>query len=154
MTDLFGGASATFLGTYTPRLDEKGRLFLPAKFRVQLAAGLVMTRGQERCLYVLPPDAFRRMLEPIRLTATLTSQERSYQRVLLSGAVDDLPDKQGRISIPPILRAYAGLDRDIAVIGADTHVEIWDLASWEAYLIDQEGAYADAGQGVAPLDSR
>lgn len=152
MSDLFGGSSATFLGTFTPKLDEKGRLFLPAKFRVQFASGLVMTRGQERCLYLLPPDAFLRMLEPIRQAAALSKESRSYQRVLLSGATDDLPDKQGRISIPPILRTYAGLARDVAVIGADTHVEIWDLPTWEAYLAAQEDAFADADPEVVPMD--
>ena len=57
---------APFLGTYTPRLDDKGRLILPAKFRAQLAPGLVMTRGQERCLFVFPMSEFRRMHEQIR----------------------------------------------------------------------------------------
>ena len=150
MSDLFGGGSAMFLGTYTPRLDDKGRLILPAKFRGQLASGLVMTRGQERCLYVLPPDEFRRMLDPTRRAPVTDRENRSYQRVLLSGANDEVPDKQGRVSIPPILRAYAGLDRDVAVIGADTRVEIWDLATWETYLAGQEAAYADADREGAP----
>ena len=60
------GSGMPFLGTYTPRLDDKGRLILPAKFRPQLAQGLVMTRGQERCLFLLPLDEFRRYHDQLR----------------------------------------------------------------------------------------
>ncbi|HEY5515746.1 MAG TPA: division/cell wall cluster transcriptional repressor MraZ [Pengzhenrongella sp.] len=139
-----------FLGTYTPRLDEKGRLILPAKFRGQLAAGLVMTRGQEHCLFLLPIEEFRRMHDQLRLAPVTSKQSRDYQRVFLSGAMDDLPDKQGRISIPTSLRTYAGLDRDVAVIGVGPRVEIWDLTAWETYLAAQEAGYADTAEGVFP----
>ncbi|WP_246117368.1 division/cell wall cluster transcriptional repressor MraZ [Cellulomonas composti] len=139
-----------FLGTYTPRLDEKGRLILPAKFRPQLASGLVMTRGQERCLFLLPMDEFRRMHEHLRLSPVTSKQTRDYLRVFLSGASDELPDKQGRVSIPPVLRQYAGLDRDVAVIGTGSRVEIWDLPTWETYLAEQEAGYADVTEGVFP----
>jgi len=144
------GSLAPFLGTYTPRLDEKGRLILPAKFRAQLAPGLVMTRGQERCLFLLPLDEFRAMHDQLRQAPVTSKQARDYLRVFLSGASDELPDKQGRISIPPMLRKYAGLDRDVAVIGAGTRVEIWDLAAWETYLAEQEAGYADTAEEVFP----
>lgn len=144
------GSFAPFLGTYTPRLDDKGRLILPAKFRPQLAGGLVMTRGQERCLFVLPMDEFRRMHDQLRTAPVTSKQARDYLRVFLSGASDELPDKQGRISIPPILRTYAGLDRDVAVIGTGTRVEIWDLQAWETYLSEQEAGYADTTEEVFP----
>ena len=150
MSDLVAAGSALFLGTYTPRLDDKGRLILPAKFRAQLAPGLVMTRGQERCLFLLPLDEFRRMHDQIRQAPVTSKQARDYLRVFLSGASDELPDKQGRISIPPALRTYAGLDRDVAVIGAGTRVEIWDLAAWEAYLAEQEAGYAETAEEVFP----
>ena len=144
------GSFAHFLGTYTPRLDDKGRLILPAKFRPQLAGGLVMTRGQERCLFVLPMDEIRRMHDQLRTAPVTSKQARDYLRVFLSGASDELPDKQGRISIPPMLRTYAGLDRDVAIIGTGTRVEIWDLAAWETYLSEQEAGYADTTEEVFP----
>ncbi|WP_069387045.1 division/cell wall cluster transcriptional repressor MraZ [Cellulosimicrobium cellulans] len=138
------------LGTFTPRLDDKGRLILPAKFRPRLAPGLVMTRGQERCLFLLPMDEFRRMYDQIRQAPVTSKQARDYLRVFLSGASDEIPDKQGRVSIPAPLRAYAGLDRDVAVIGAGTRVEIWDAAAWETYLAEQESAYSDTAEEVFP----
>jgi MraZ protein len=144
------GSAVPFLGTYTPRLDDKGRLILPAKFRPQLATGLVMTRGQERCLFLLPMDEFRRYHDQLRQAPVTSKQARDYLRVFLSGASDELPDRQGRISIPPVLRKYAGLERDVAVIGAGTRVEIWDLAAWETYLEEQEAGYADTTEEVFP----
>ncbi|MGP7961371.1 division/cell wall cluster transcriptional repressor MraZ [Sanguibacter sp. A247] len=150
MAETITGAPSLLLGTYTPRLDDKGRLLLPAKFRGQLASGLVMTRGQERCLYLLPMEEFRRMYEQIRLAPVTSKQSRDYLRVLLSGASDEMPDKQGRISIPAPLREYASLDRDLAVIGMGTRVEIWDAPTWEAYLAEQESGYADTAEEVLP----
>ncbi len=143
-------AYAPFLGTYTPRLDDKGRLILPAKFRAQLAPGLVMTRGQERCLFVFPMSEFRRMHEQIRTAPVTSKQARDYLRVFLSGAHDEIPDKQGRLSIPPALRSYAGLDRDVAVIGAGTRVEIWDATAWDTYLAEQVAVYAETSEEVLP----
>ena len=148
--DVLGGSSSLLLGTFTPRLDDKGRLILPAKFRSRLAPGLVMTRGQERCLFLLPMDEFRRMYDQIRQAPVTSKQARDYLRVFLSGASDEIPDKQGRVSIPAPLRAYAGLDRDVAVIGAGTRVEIWDAQAWETYLAEQESAYSDTAEEVFP----
>jgi MraZ protein len=139
-----------FLGTHTPRLDEKGRLILPAKFREQLDAGVVVTRGQERCLYVFPVAEFERLADQLRQAPVTSKQARDYLRVLLSGASDEQLDKQGRITIPPTLRTYAGLTRDCAVIGAGQRVEIWDAAAWDSYLAQQEEAFAEQAEEVVP----
>jgi MraZ protein len=139
-----------FLGTYTPRLDDKGRLIFPAKFREQLEAGVVVTRGQERCLYVFPLAEFGRLAEQLRQAPMTSKQARDYLRVFLSGASDESLDKQGRITVPLVLRTYAGLGRDVAVIGAGQRVEIWDGAVWEAYLAKQEQAFAEQAEEVVP----
>ena len=139
-----------FLGTHTPRLDDKGRLILPARFREQLADGLVLTRGQDRCLYVFPVAEFARMHEQLRQAPVTSKQARDYLRVLLSVASDEVPDRQGRITVPPALRTYAGLTRDCAVIGAGPRVEIWDEQAWSQYLAEQEGAFASTAEEVVP----
>lgn len=139
-----------FLGTYSPRLDDKGRLILPAKFREQLEAGVVVTRGQDRCLYVFPVAEFERLAEQLRQAPVTSKQARDYLRVFLSGASDEALDKQGRVTIPPVLRTYAGLDRDCAVIGAGQRVEIWDLEAWERYLAEQEESFAGQAEEVVP----
>lgn len=139
-----------FLGTFTPKLDEKGRLILPAKFRDELADGLVITRGQERCLYVFSETEFSQMHDRLREAPITSKQGRDYLRVFLSGAHAEAPDKQGRVTVPPALREYAGLDRDLAVIGAGSRAEIWDAGAWQRYLEEQESAFAEIEEEVIP----
>ena len=139
-----------FLGTHTPRLDDKGRLFLPAKYREELSAGLVLTKGQERCLYVFPETEFARITEALRSAPVTAKAVRDYSRVFFASASDEIPDKQGHITIPPGLRDYAALQRDCVVIGANTRLEIWDAEAWEAYLAQQEDAFSDASEEVLP----
>ena len=142
--------STLFLGTHTPRLDDKGRLILPAKFRERLAPGLVLTRGQERCLSVYPNDEFAQLAARLQQGSTTSRQVRDYTRVFLSGAYDEVPDRQGRLTIPPMLRSYAGLTRDCAVIGAGNHLEVWDQTSWRDYLDASEPAFAEQSEEVVP----
>ncbi|MDQ1530250.1 MAG: transcriptional regulator MraZ [Microbacteriaceae bacterium] len=139
-----------FLGTYAPRLDEKGRIILPAKFADDLADGVVLTRGQERCIYVFSTAEFARMHERIRQAPVTSRDARNYLRVFLSGAHDETPDKQRRVTIPAALRAYAGLDRELAVLGVGDRVEIWDATAWETYLAEQEDAFATTAGEVVP----
>ena len=139
-----------FLGTHMPRLDDKGRLFLPAKYRDELAAGLVLTKGQERCLYVFPEPEFARITEALRTAPVTAKSVRDYSRVFFASASDEVPDKQGRITIPPSLRDYAGLQRDCVVIGANTRLEVWDAVAWHAYLEQQEDAFSGASEEVMP----
>ncbi|WP_028463899.1 division/cell wall cluster transcriptional repressor MraZ [Nesterenkonia alba] len=139
-----------FLGTYTPRLDDKGRLILPAKYRDQLAEGLVLTKGQERCIYVFSEEQFAAVHEQMRSAPLTSRQARDYIRVFLSGASDETPDKQGRITIPPALREYAGLDREVTVIGAGDRAEIWDSAAWNAYLEEKESEFSATDEDAIP----
>ena len=90
-----------FLGTHAPRLDDKGRLFLPAKYRDELAGGVVITKGQERCLYVFPHAEFSRITEALRTAPVTAKAVRDYSRVFFASASDEAPDKRGRITLPP-----------------------------------------------------
>ncbi len=139
-----------FLGTYAPKLDDKGRLILPAKFRDELSRGVVLTRGQERCLYVFAEAEFERHVEKIREAPLTSKAGRDYLRLFLSGASAEVPDKQFRVTIPPALREYAGLNRDLTVIGAGTRAEIWDQAAWETYYSDREQSFSETEEEVIP----
>lgn len=90
------------------------------------------------------------MYEQIRQAPIASKQARDYLRVFLSGASDEMPDKQGRVSIPAKLREYAGLGRDVAVIGTGTRVEVWDARAWDTYLEEQEAAYSETSEEVLP----
>lgn len=131
-----------FLGTHTPRLDDKGRLFLPARFRGALADGLVVTTGQEGCLYVFPTTEFHRISAQMQTASGSSKRVRDFVRVFRASAHPDTPDKQGRVTLPAPLRAYAGLAKDCTVIGNGTRLEVWDSARWDAYLADVMPAYS------------
>jgi MraZ protein len=125
-------------------------MFLPAKYREDLADGVVITKGQERCLYVFPAEEFARITEALRAAPVTAKAVRDYSRVFFASASDEIPDKQGRVTIPQGLRDYAGLQRECVVIGANTRLEIWDSAAWTAYLAGQEDAFSAASEEVLP----
>lgn len=139
-----------FLGTHTPRLDDKGRLFLPAKFRDRLASGVVITRGHENSLVIYPADTFEGLAARALAMPSTNKRARAYTRMLLSGASDQIPDKQGRISIPSHLRQYAGLVRDITITGVGDHLEVWDTQTWSELLTSIESDFADQEDEVMP----
>jgi MraZ protein len=139
-----------FLGTHTPKLDDKGRLILPAKFRDQFADGLVITRAQDRCLAIYPMATFQEMTSSVAQAPSSVKQVRDFQRMLAAGASDEKPDKQGRITIPQQLRTYAGLGTSVVVVGAINRVEVWDVAAWEQYSSEQEPAFAEMNEEVFP----
>lgn len=138
------------LGTHTPKLDEKGRVILPSKFRDDLGSGVVVTRGQERCLYVFSTAEFERVYERIREAPLTNKQARDFQRMFLSGASAEKPDSQNRVTIPPHLRTYAGLERDLVVTGVGAHAEIWNADAWNAYADSNEDSYSEMEQEVIP----
>jgi MraZ protein len=138
------------LGTHAPKLDEKGRVILPAKFREELQGGLVVTRGQDRCLYVFSTAEFELVHDKIRQAPVTSAEARNYLRVFLSGASSEQPDKQGRITIPATLREYAELGKDLIVIGVGTRAEIWDAKAWNDFLAKQESAFSNVAEEVIP----
>jgi MraZ protein len=140
-----------FLGTHTPRLDDKGRLALPAKFRSELEGGLVITKGQERCLFVFPMAEFSRITDLLRTAPVTQRNVRDYSRVFFASASHEVPDGQGRITVPVPLREYAGLTKDCVVIGANTRVEVWDATAWQSYLDGTEQSFADAEEVLPGL---
>ncbi len=139
-----------FFGTFTPRLDEKSRLFLPAKFRPRLEDGIVLTRGQEKCIYGWTTQSFTAFTDRIRDTPFTNRQARNFVRMLYSGASSEVPDKQGRISVPQVLREWAQLDRDVVVVGAMDRLEIWDAQRWAEFSAEQEEPFADMSDEVMP----
>jgi MraZ protein len=138
------------LGTHTPKLDDKGRVILPSRFRDEFASGLVVTRGQDRCLYVFSAGEFQEVHEKIKQAPMTSSSGRDYLRVFLSGASDEIPDKQGRVTIPAGLRDYAGLDRELVMIGVGNRAEIWDSVTWNQYLENNEQSFSDISEEVIP----
>lgn len=138
------------LGEFRPKLDDKNRLILPAKFRADFSEGMVLTRGQEKCIYAFPTAEFAEIYDKVRQAPVSSRQARNYLRMFLSGASDEAMDKQNRVTIPQSLREYAGLEKDLAVIGVGTRLEIWDVDAWAEFIAAEEENYSDIEEEVIP----
>ncbi len=100
-----------FIGEYSHNLDDKGRLAVPKKFRADLERGIVVTRGLDRCLFVYTMEEWKEIATKLSNLPFSQSNSRAFSRLMLAGAMDLIPDKQGRVSIPEYLREYAGLKK-------------------------------------------
>ena len=121
-------------GEYRHTIDAKGRLFIPAKLREELGERFVVTKGLDNCLFVYPMEDWHVLEDNIR--ALPMSKSRDLQRFFFSAAADSELDSQGRVLVPANLRAYAGLSKDVTIIGVSGRAEIWDSARWDAYNDD------------------
>ena len=128
-----------FLGECRHTVDEKGRLILPAKFREQLAQGVVITRGLDGCLFVFTYEDWKQFTSILSEKLPFTQKSaRAFSRFFFAGAVDIIPDRQGRVLVPSFLRQYANLDTEVMIIGANTRLELWDPERWQQTLLDVE----------------
>lgn len=134
-----------FLGTYTPRLDDKGRLTLPAKFRDALAGGLMVAKSRDRSLAVYPRAEFEERARAAVDAAKANPERRAELRVFAAGADEQHPDAQGRITLSPDHRRYAELSKECVVIGAVDYLEIWDARAWQEYQETHEENFSAAG---------
>jgi MraZ protein len=119
-----------FLGQFKHTIDEKGRLTLPAKFRPDLEAGLVVTLGLDGCLYVFPRAKFMELAARIEAQPLTNTAVRSFGRQLFTSADDSQLDRQGRVLIPAYLRSEAHLDEEVMVTGMFSRIELWNPAQW------------------------
>jgi MraZ protein len=120
-----------FFGRFEHAIDDKGRLTIPAKWRTNLAAGVVVTRGLDRCLYIYPQAEWEQFAAKIAQLPLTKADARAFVRFFYSGAADCVPDKQGRVLIPAYLRQYAHLNNAVIVAGAHNHLEVWDPQTWQ-----------------------
>ena len=126
---------ALFIGEYSHNVDAKGRMSMPSKFRRDEAGEIFyVTRGTEKCLFVYSREEWAKFEEKLSaLPITTNPQASAFARFFLSGAVECEVDKLGRINIPGYLREYAGIVKDVKVIGVRSRVEIWDAEQWSKY---------------------
>ena len=120
-----------FLGEFTHTIDDKGRLTIPAKFRGELAAGLVVTRGFDRNLMVFTLSEWEELARKINARPLSDESVRAFRRRVFSGAVDLVPDRQGRIVLPPYLREFAGIEDEVVIAGLFDYVELWSVEAWQ-----------------------
>ncbi|MDL9937397.1 division/cell wall cluster transcriptional repressor MraZ [Gordonia sp. ABSL1-1] len=140
--------SVRFVGTYTPKMDDKGRLTLPAKFRDALAGGVMVTKGQDHSLSVYRAEEFDVIAEKIVEASRNDPEARAFQRYFFASTDEQRPDGQGRISLSADHRAYAGLTKECVVFGSFDHLEIWDAATWHEYQNQHEENFSAANSAA------
>jgi MraZ protein len=129
-----------FLGEYTHSIDDKGRLTVPAKFRGELAKGLVVTRGFDTNLMVFTMEGWAELAQKIALRPLSDPSTRTFRRRVFSGATDLTPDRQGRILLPANLREFANLNSEAVIIGMYSYLEIWAKDAWQPVRDDIESS--------------
>lgn len=127
-----------FLGEYRHSIDDKNRISVPVKFRQNLIAGAVLTKGLDECLFLYPKTAWEAWSEKLAKLPISQSKSRAFLRMMLGGAMEVELDKQGRIVIPDYLKNYALLKKQVVVAGLYDRLEIWDSGTWEQYQKNTE----------------
>ena len=140
--------SVRFVGTYTPKLDDKGRLTLPAKFRDALAGGVMVTKGQDHSLSVFRAEEFDAIAEKIVESSRNDPEARAFQRYFFASTDEQRPDSQGRITLSADHREYAELSKECVVFGSFDHLEIWDSQKWREYQSQHEENFSAANSAA------
>lgn len=140
------------MGEYQHSIDDKGRLIIPAKFREELGAGFVVTRGLDNCLFVYPRKEWETLEAKLKSLPLTSADARAFVRFFFSGATECDLDKQGRILIPGPLREYGKLVRDCVVIGVSNRVEIWSKEAWESYSTNAADSFAAIAEKLTDLN--
>ncbi|MCI8588637.1 MAG: division/cell wall cluster transcriptional repressor MraZ [Bacilli bacterium] len=134
------------MGEYHHTIDEKGRIIIPSKVRVELGEKFVVTRGLEACLFVYSMDEWNKIVSQLGTLPFTKQDARNFSRFFLSGATVVELDKQGRINLTSPLVSYAALKKDCIIIGVGDRLEIWNEDSWNQFMdsnIDDMSAIAE-----------
>jgi len=140
-----------FFGEYKYRVDEKGRIPLPPKFRQEFRDGAMLTRGAEKCIVAYPVDEWKRLADSLSAQAMTRSKLRRLNRVVFGAAFSQTLDGQGRVALPASLREYAQISDTAVVIGANNYIEIWDQELWNS---EKASAEEQAWQIIESLEAK
>ena len=140
-----------FIGEYQHSIDDKGRVAVPAKFRLSLGSGAIVTRGLDHCLFVFEKTEWEKLAQKLIALPIAQSNSRAFTRLMLAGAMEVEPDAQGRILLPDYLRKYAGLKKLTIIAGLYNRLEIWDEDSWKRYKEKTEASGDDIAEKLGEL---
>ncbi len=144
-----------FYGEYRHTIDEKSRLFIPSKFRITLKEKFIekfyVTRGLDKCLFVFTENEWNVLTQKFKELPITQKNLRSFARLFFSGAYEATCDKQGRIIVPANLTEYAGIQKDVLVIGVSNRFEIWDQKTWESFSKDSLDSYEKIAEELVNL---
>lgn len=140
------GNVGMMMGEYAHALDEKGRITIPARLRDDLDNHFVMTKGLDGCLFLYPMSEWVKLEERLKALPLTNASARAFQRLFLAGAQDVELDRQSRVTIPPRLREYARVVKEVVLVGVSNRVELWSLESWHAYQSQAQAGYEDVAE--------
>jgi MraZ protein len=139
------------LGEFQHKLDQKGRVSIPAKFRGKFSEGIVLTRGVDSCIFGFPKSEWEKVVEKISKLPLSQSNARAFTRLMLSGAFETEIDNQGRVLIPEVLRKYANLENKVVIVGVYSRIEIWAYDIWEKYKKESERSSEEIAEKLSDL---
>lgn len=140
-----------FIGEYQHTIDEKGRISVPAKFRAELKEGAVVTRGLDACLFLYTKEEWEKVAMRVAGLPLSQANSRAFSRLMLAGAMEAEPDKQGRIGVPEYLREYAKIKKNVVIAGVGNRLELWNKEEWDAYKQAAERASVEVAERLGEL---
>ncbi len=136
-----------FYGEYLHSIDRKGRLILPAKFREAAKSNFIekffLTRGLDKCLFMFSEEEWRNQEAKFKSISFTKQEARTFNRLYFSGAIEILPDKQGRILLPTYLKDFAEIKKDVMIIGISNRIEIWAKDKWQEFYGNSRQSYEE-----------
>ena len=137
-----------FQGEYKHGLDAKGRLILPVRIREGLGPKFILTKGLDGCLFTFSPESWEAFSEKLKGLSTSSRDARRLVRYFIGSSVECEADKQGRFLIPPVLRDFAHIGKDVTVLGVTDRIELWSSELYEAYQTDNDESIEDIAGGL------
>lgn len=137
-----------FMGEYHHNIDDKGRIIIPSKFRIELGDKFIVTRGLEECLFVYSMTEWNNIINKLRELPFTNKDARLFMRMFMSGATECELDKNGRINIPSTLTNYASLEKECVVIGALDRLEIWSSSKFENFFNSNIDNFSDIAENL------
>ena len=141
-----------FYGEYEHTIDKKGRLILPSKFREAFKAHYVeriyATRGLDKCLFVFTEEEWKQQEQKFKSMPFTKAQSRQFNRLYFSGACELVCDKQGRVLLPGYLKDYAGIKRDVMIVGISNRIEVWAKDKWKEYYDSSKGSFEEIAEKI------
>lgn len=141
-----------FYGEFSHTLDKKDRLILPARFREISKESSIekffVTRGLDKCIFMFADEEWRTQEQKFKNMSFTRQETRTFNRIFFSGAVEVIPDKQGRFVIPQYLKDFAGINREMTIIGVSNRIEIWDTRLWQNFYSTSKNSFEQIAERI------
>ncbi len=143
-------STVMFLGEYEYRIDQKGRIAVPPRFRESFATGIVVTRGYDRCVVAYTLAEWNKVSEDYASLPTTSASSRRLNRLIFTNAFSLYLDRLGRFILPPSLKEYAQIQDDVVIAGVGNYLEVWGREGWDRERTAMEDQAAEIAEGLHP----